>query len=198
MADQVVVSQVVVQAEYEIDSLVTVGQVVVQAEYEIDSLVAVGQVIAQAEYFPDTELPAAPTGVSVSPGWSKNTISWNSVTGATSYNLYWSNSPGVTKETGTKIAGLSSGYVHGDLEDGTPYYYIVTGVNEVGEGPASAEVSGTPSGGTVQNVSALGGNKQATVSWSALTGAVQYRVYWSLVPGVKKETGTRVDCNDTV
>jgi hypothetical protein len=93
---------------------------------------------------------------------------------------------------------VSSGYIHGNLADGTPYYYIVTGVNEVGEGPASAEHSGTPSGGTVQNVSALGGNKQATVSWSALTGAVQYRVYWSLVPGVTKENGTRINCNDIV
>jgi hypothetical protein len=36
------------------------------------------------------------------------------------------------------------------------------------------------------------------VSWSAMTGAVEYHVYWSLVPGVTKENGTRIDSNDTV
>src|SRR4030066_399063 len=196
MADQVAVSQVIVQVENETAPQVAVSQAVVQTEYQTTPQVAISQVVAQIEYLIQEQLPAAPTGVSATFGWSKNTVTWNPVTGADSYNLYWATSPGVTKENGTKISGATSGYVHGDLDDGTPYYYIVTAVNYAGEGPASTEAIGTPSGGTVQNVSAVGGNKQVSVSWSALTGAVSYRGYWSLGPGVTKETGTRVDCNE--
>mgnify|MGYP000170268313 CR=1 FL=1 len=195
---QLHVSQIYGQVEYDLAPNDVVSEVFGQVEYDLAANDAVSEAFAQVEYFSNADLPASPTGLSVVSGWSKNTLSWNSVAGAVSYNIYWSNTTGVTKENGTKITGVSSGYVHGDLDDGTPYYYIVSAVNEIGEGPACAEASGTPSGGLVQNVSALGGNKQVAVSWSALTGAVSYRVYWSLVPGVTKGTGTRVDCNDTV
>src|SRR3990172_2264022 len=194
---RVAVAQFHVQAEVENWQL-HVSQVYGQVEYDLAANDAVSEAFAQVEYFSNADLPAAPTGLAVVAGWSKNTVSWNSVAGAVSYNIYWSNTTGVTKENGTKISGATSPYLHGDLADGTPYYYIVSAVNEIGEGPACAEANGTPSGGLVQNVSALGGNKQVSVSWSALTGAVSYRVYWSLVPGVTKGTRTRVDCNDTV
>ncbi len=198
MADQAAVAQAFAQVEYELDPKESAPQVFAQVEYELAPKDSVPQAFAQVEYFTESDLPGAPTGLSVVSGWSKNTVSWNPVTGAISYNIYWSNTTVVTKANGTKISGVTSPYAHGNINDGQPYYYIVAAVNEIGEGPACAEQSGTPSGGLVTGLSAVGGNKQATVSWSALTGAVEYHVYWSLVPGVTKENGTKVDCNDTV
>jgi len=72
-------------------------------------------------------------------------ISWSSVSGATSYNIYWSTTSGVTKTTGTKITGGTSPYAHTGLTNGTTYYYVVTAVNSYGESSESSQVSATPS-----------------------------------------------------
>lgn len=88
--------------------------------------------------------PAAPasepTGVALTGGKGVAKIAWNSVSGATTYNIYWSLSSGVTTSNGNKIAGVTSPYLHTGLSAGT-YYYIVTGVNLCSEGPSSAPTS---------------------------------------------------------
>ena len=88
--------------------------------------------------------PSAPTGVSATAGSGQATITWNAVSGATSYNIYWSTTSGVTKTNGTKISSVTSPYTHASLTNGTPYYYIVTAVNSSGESVASAQASATP------------------------------------------------------
>lgn len=98
--------------------------------------------------------PSAPTGVAADAGDGQVTISWNAVTGADSYNLYWGTSPGVTKTTGTKITGVTSPYTHTGRTNGVTYYYVVTAENAYGESVESSEVSGTPTanagGGVIQ------------------------------------------------
>lgn len=88
--------------------------------------------------------PSAPTNVTAAPGDGQVWISWDSVTGATSYNIYWSTSPGITKETGTKISTFSSPYIHIGLTNDTTYYYVVTAENSYGESGESDEVNATP------------------------------------------------------
>jgi len=88
--------------------------------------------------------PSAPTGVTATAGNGQVSISWSSVSGATSYNIYWSTSSGVTKTTGTKITGVTSPYTHTGLTNGTTYYYVGTQVNSYGESSESNQVSGTP------------------------------------------------------
>lgn len=78
-------------------------------------------------------------------GNGQNVINWATVTGATSYNVYWSTTSGVTKATGTKVAGVTSPYTHAGLTGGTTYYYVVTAVNATGESVESSQVSATPS-----------------------------------------------------
>ncbi|MFA6431154.1 MAG: SGNH/GDSL hydrolase family protein [Candidatus Margulisiibacteriota bacterium] len=88
---------------------------------------------------------AAPTGAVATGGNSEITISWNAVSGATSYNLYWKTSNGVTILNGTKISGAARPYTHLDRTNGTAYYYIITAVKNATESAASSQVSATPS-----------------------------------------------------
>ncbi|MDZ4724658.1 MAG: Ig domain-containing protein [Leptospira sp.] len=94
-----------------------------------------------------TVISNVPTGVvGGSGGVAKALVSWNNVTGATAYHIYYSLSSPVTIGGGgvTKIASVTSPYTHTGLTDGVPVYYIVTSENGLGESLASAEVSGTP------------------------------------------------------
>jgi mono/diheme cytochrome c family protein len=92
---------------------------------------------------PPPVVPAAPTGLSATGGVNQATVSWSSATGASSYNLYWSNTAGVTTATGTRIAGVSSPFVHTGLTAGTAYFYVVTAANSAGESAVSSEATAT-------------------------------------------------------
>lgn len=92
-----------------------------------------------------TSAPSAPTNVTATVGNEQITISWNSVSGATSYNIYYSTSAGVTIGTGTKISNVTSPYTHTGLTNDTTYYYVVTAENSYGESDESSEVNATPS-----------------------------------------------------
>jgi len=85
-----------------------------------------------------------PTDVQANPGNEQVTISWSEVSEATSYNIYWATTAGVTKTNGTKITNVTSPYIHTGLTNGTTYYYVVTTVYDTGESAESAEVSATP------------------------------------------------------
>lgn len=145
-------------------------------------------------------MPVSPSGVIATGGTKQVTLSWNSVSTATSYNVYYATSPGVTTSNGTKIANVTSPAVHSDLSDATSYYYIVTAVNSNGEGAASVQVAATtlspvpsptvpakPSG-----LNAVGGSNQVTLTWTAVAGASSYNIYWSATSGVTTVSGTKV------
>lgn len=150
---------------------------------------------------PLPRLPAKPTGVFATGGTRQVTLTWRAVSDATSYNVYYSaSSTGVTKANGILIANVSSPAVFGDLTAGITYFYIVTAVNSAGESLSSVQVAATtltdtatptipaPPGG----ISASGGAEQATVSWSAVSDAASYNLYWSTSPTVTKTDGSRV------
>ncbi|MBI5429878.1 MAG: S8 family serine peptidase [Nitrosomonadales bacterium] len=87
---------------------------------------------------------AVPTGVSATPRDANNLISWAAVSGATSYNIYWSTVTGVSKANGTKISLANNPQAHTGLINGTAYYYVVTAVAAGSESGESAQVSATP------------------------------------------------------
>ncbi|OGW13930.1 MAG: hypothetical protein A2035_03980, partial [Nitrospirae bacterium GWA2_42_11] len=88
--------------------------------------------------------PSAPTGVTATVSDGQATISWDAVSNATSYNIYWSTTSGVTKSTGTKISNITSPYTHTGRTNGTTYYYVVTVVNDFGESAESSQLSVIP------------------------------------------------------
>jgi hypothetical protein len=96
-------------------------------------------------------VPAAPTGLTATPGNAQVSLSWTASTGATSYNV----------ERGTASGGpyttvnspTTTGYVDTGLTNGKTYYYVVEAVNSVGTSSNSSQVSATPVGaGTAVNV----------------------------------------------
>src|ERR1039458_5686184 len=122
---------------------------------------------------------------------------WNAVSGATSYNVYWSNSSGVTTTNGTRIASAATPYLQGGLINSRTYYYVVTAVNSFGESAPSAQVSATPSAAPLaaaapSGVSATPGNTSITITWNSVPGAASYNIYWSTSPGVTPKNGTGI------
>jgi Fibronectin type III domain len=69
------------------------------------------------------------------------TLAWKDVANATSYNIYWSGKPGVTKKNGTKISNVKSPYKITGLKKGEKYYFVVTAVNASAESKESKEIS---------------------------------------------------------
>jgi hypothetical protein len=71
------------------------------------------------------------------------TLAWESVPGATSYNLYWRNQAGVTKQNGKKISNVKNPHKITGWKTGMTYYFVITAVNKDGESQESAEMSYT-------------------------------------------------------
>jgi fibronectin type 3 domain-containing protein len=125
--------------------------------------------------------PSAPGNVSATAAGVTVTVSWQTVSGASSYKVYRSTSSlGTYREVGTVTAPP---YTDTLTSAGT-YYYQVRGVNSIGEGPLSSYTSVTiaaPSApGTV--LASLSATGTITVSWQAVSGASSYKVYRSTSP----------------
>jgi len=128
-----------------------------------------------------TGAPGVPAGPTANPGDTEVTVSWNPVSGASSYNIYWDTTSG-TGTGGTKITGVTSPYVHTGLTNGTTYYYVVTAVTSGVESAPSSEASAVP--GAPSGLAASPGDAQVTLSWNAFPGALSYNLYWDTLSGV--------------
>ncbi|MCZ6691787.1 MAG: SBBP repeat-containing protein [Planctomycetota bacterium] len=133
----------------------------------------------------------SPTGVSAVGETSQVTIDWIPVAGATSYNIYWSIAPGVTKMNGTPISGVSAAYVHAGRINGTTYYYVVSALNGQREGAESVETSAMPLD-VPTPVPATAGTSEVTVDWGPVSGATIYNLYWGTTTGVNTATGNPI------
>ena len=69
------------------------------------------------------------------------TLSWDDVPNAVSYNIYYSDSKGVTKQKGKKIANVKNRYTVKGLKRGKIYYFVVTAVIDSRESKESEELS---------------------------------------------------------
>ncbi len=128
--------------------------------------------------------PGAPVATATA-GNAQITLTWAAVPGATSYDVKRATVTGGPYDVvGTPS---SSPFVDSTVVNGTTYFYVVSAINGVGEGPDSTEVSATPAALVVPAaptaLTAVAGNAQVALSWSASSGATSYDVLRSLVSG---------------
>ena len=146
--------------------------------------------------------PDAPAGLTAASGSSQVALAWTASSGATSYNLYFSNAAGVTPANGTKVSSINANsYTQTGLANGT-YFYVVTAVNASGESTASSQVSAAVTApaaavaGAVpqppSTLTARAGDGQVGIVWNVSAGATSYNLYYSTNPSVTVANGVRI------
>lgn len=127
--------------------------------------------------------PAAPTGLTATPGNAVVTLAWSASSGATSYNIKRSDVSG----SGYELVGTTSanGYVDTDVLNGAAYYYVISAQNVAGEGANSGQVTATPVAAPAAPSGAIAsaGNGQSGLVWQAVSGATSYTIKRSTVSG---------------
>ncbi|CAK0780793.1 hypothetical protein CCP3SC15_70046 [Gammaproteobacteria bacterium] len=119
----------------------------------------------------------APAINSATPGNAAVTLKWSTVTGATSYNIFWGTVAGGENQTRTGVIGKAVAIT--GLVNGTTYFFKMKAVNASGTSPFSNEVSATPNTPPSAPVinTAVPGDMQVTLNWTSVTGATSYNVY---------------------
>ena len=121
---------------------------------------------------PKPSAPVVKIGHSAASG--KPMLTWNAVSGATSYKVYRATSQkGTYSLLGTVTA---TSYTNTGAKAGTTYWYKVKAVNSAGESAYSNVVSGRATVTTLtMGHSSTSGKPQLT--WKAVSGAASYKVY---------------------
>jgi fibronectin type 3 domain-containing protein len=146
-------------------------------------------------------VPGAPAGLSAAPGDRQVTLKWDPPASdggspVTGYDLY----VGSTAHFGgrgplAEVTGRA--VIVTGLANGTTYYFRVTAVSKVGQGPPSNEVPAVPLTvpGAPTRLTATPGNSKATLTWTApASGGAPikgYIIYQGTSPD--GETGTPVN-----
>src|SRR6185437_15041216 len=131
-----------------------------------------GKSSVEAQAVPAT-VPGAPTGLAVTPGDGKVTLSWaapgsDGGSPVTGYNVYYATSAdfkGTAEAPG--IAGTA--LVLEGLVNGTTYYFMVTAVNGIGEGKPSVGAQAVPVTvpGMPTGLTATPGDGKVILAWAA-------------------------------
>jgi fibronectin type 3 domain-containing protein len=131
---------------------------------------------------------APPASLTATAGNAQVSLSWPASVGASSYSVKRatvSGGPYVTVGCPTTASYTDTG-----LQNGTTYYYVVSGVytggpDAGGASADSAEASATPQGPPPPptGLTATPGNTQVTLSWNASSGATSYNIKRATVSG---------------
>ena len=121
---------------------------------------------------PKPSAPVVKIGNSSTSG--KPMLTWNAVSGATSYKVYRATSQNGTYSLLGTVTATS--YTNTGAKAGVTYYYKVKAVNSAGESAYSNTVSGRATVTTLtMGHSATSGKPMLT--WKAVSGAASYKVY---------------------
>jgi len=96
--------------------------------------------------------PSTPTAVAATPGNGNLSVSWDTVSNATSYKVYFGSSEGVTTGNASVTSSSTPASLPG-LTNNTPYYLKVAAVNGAGSSTLSEETCGVPSVGAAVSAS---------------------------------------------
>src|SRR6266480_3319675 len=157
--------------------------------------------------------PSAPTNLVATVGNAQVGLTWqapasNGGSPITNYKIYRGTTSG--GETLVATIGNQLSYSDGGLTNGVTYYYKVSAVNNVGEGPQSNEASATPTAPATppsapQGLGATAGDATVTLTWSAPSSnggspITNYRIYRGTASGgetLKATIGNVLTYTDT-
>ena len=120
-------------------------------------------------------LPAAPSSspsLTAMPGTQQVTLSWSAVPSATGYILQVATTPGGPYSYLATVSYLT--YTDYGQADNTTYYYVVAATNPGGTSANSPEASATTSPAPPTALTAIAGNTQVTIGWTAAAAATSY------------------------
>lgn len=138
-------------------------------------------------------IPPAPNDLRADTGDGQITLFWTPVQDATAYRIYWSTQPGLAYSHGTPIDVTAPPYVHGDLANGTTYYYVITSCYLTSESEPSVEIAATAGASPrPTNLSANLVSLDVELSWDAVPMADMYTLYWANESGVTKQSGVSI------
>jgi len=135
--------------------------------------------------------PSAPVGLSASAKNDYVGLQWNANSGVvTSYNVKRATVSGGPYTVIANLIASYLGYNDTSVSNGTIYYYVISAVNSMGQGPNSAQVSATPmvpppppATPTGLNASEVAGQGSVQLQWNASSGAASYNVLRGTVSG---------------
>jgi hypothetical protein len=121
--------------------------------------------------------------VTLSAGNGAVTLTWGGFQDATSYNIYWATTPGITLSNSSRIRSATSPYTLSGLANGTTYYLMVTAENSAGESLASSVASATPSAPQARLFPSYVGNWTGTWRNNTFASTGQATLAVALNPG---------------
>src|SRR5205807_1058163 len=144
---------------------------------------------------PPNSPPSAPQNLAATGGNAQVTLTWQAPASdggspVTNYKIYRGVASG--SETLLTTVGAVTSYTDTAVTNGVTYYYQVSALNSVGEGPRSNEASATPNAppppppptppSAPTNLVATAGNAQVTMTWQAPASnggspITNYRIY---------------------
>ncbi len=133
-------------------------------------------------------IPTAPRNVIATPLNRNVHLTWNAVPGAKVYTIYMAEDSTLTPNNYTE---LTSGMRHPDipqakfrhpapLNNGAPYYFLVTASNEAGESSVSEKITATPQLSqpkVPQNFNGTGISENVELTWEPVADTEFYFIY---------------------
>lgn len=125
--------------------------------------------------------PAAPTQNASTASANTVTVSWNAVSGADSYTVFYNTTNSISSATSV-LAGSNTSITLTDLAYSKTYYTWVKASNNAGFSEASAVKSvktgslAKPATPTLESISTSGNT--ITITWNRVSGASKYTIYY--------------------
>jgi fibronectin type 3 domain-containing protein len=139
-----------------------------------------------------TVVPAAPSGLDATSADGEVSLSWEAADDAETYNVYRDTESGVDASGSPLDESIEeTSYVDESAENGTEYFYVVTGVADE-EGDPSGEAEGVPFA-PANGLEGTSGDSQVELSWEAGAGADTYNMYRDTTSGVSLDEDPLVE-----
>jgi parallel beta-helix repeat protein len=140
----------------------------------------------------DPSRPYSPQNLQAAPGNQQVVLTWSAPydggSPITNYRIYRGSTPGgevFLTEIGNVLTYTDTGLVNGQT-----YYYMVSAVNAIGEGPKSNEASASPANLPTPplNLTATAGDQQVSLAWeppgsNGGSSITNYRIYRGMTSG---------------